>query len=280
MTHTEEFEPFVTQKEWGEIKKLFKAGPNDAQIIFWGPEDDIETALETIEERCQMAFKGVPNETRKSFEDGTTIFERVLPGADRMYPDTDSPPIPLEEDYIREIEKRLPTEIAVRYNQLKKWKVPENTYTYIFSHNLFPLIQDIVKDLKIDPRFVGTFIGQKLKFVEGHYICGKEFNYTSLFKLFKFLVEQKLDLDIAKKMLPVVFENPKMDFESILTVIKFKRQSEDQVLKNIPFLKNKFQEIGRSKNGENEKDWIMGELRPISLGNVSLSKLYKQIDEI
>ena len=34
---------------------------------------------ETVEERCKMALEGVPVQTRKSFEDGTTIFERVLP---------------------------------------------------------------------------------------------------------------------------------------------------------------------------------------------------------
>jgi Glu-tRNA(Gln) amidotransferase subunit E-like FAD-binding protein len=37
-----------------------------------------------ITERALMLFDGIPPETRKSFEDGTTIFERVLPGADPM----------------------------------------------------------------------------------------------------------------------------------------------------------------------------------------------------
>jgi len=107
MTHSEALEPVISENDLSEIKKLLNAKENDAQIIFWGPEEDIKTALETIEERCKMAFEGIPNETRKSFEDGTTIFERVLPGADRMYPDTDSPPIPLEDNYIKEIGKNL-----------------------------------------------------------------------------------------------------------------------------------------------------------------------------
>ena len=36
----------------------------------------------------------MPFETRQPFEDGHTDFERILPGPDRMYPDTDSPPTP------------------------------------------------------------------------------------------------------------------------------------------------------------------------------------------
>ena len=110
----------------------------NAQIIFWGPEADIKTAIETIDERCRMAFMGVPQETRKSFEDGTTIFERVLPGADRMYPDTDSKPIPLEESYINELKKNIPTEVVDRYNQLKTWNVPEDTLYIYFQEKSLP----------------------------------------------------------------------------------------------------------------------------------------------
>ena len=192
MVHSEELEPKVIEENFTKIKELLNAGENDAQIIFWAPENDIPTALETIEERCQMAFEGVPKETRKSFIDGTTIFERVLPGADRMYPDTDSAPIPLEDKYIDKLSKKLPTDVIDRYNQLKKWNVPEDTFTFIFRNNLYPLIEKIIKDLKLDPKFVGSFIGHRLKFVEGHYSSSDSFNYSRIYDLFKFLLDKKL----------------------------------------------------------------------------------------
>ena len=34
----------------------------DALILFWADPEDIDTALEAIEERCKMAFEGVPQE--------------------------------------------------------------------------------------------------------------------------------------------------------------------------------------------------------------------------
>jgi glutamyl-tRNA(Gln) amidotransferase subunit E len=105
-----------------------------------------------------MAFEGVPNETRKSFEDGTTIFERVLPGADRMYPDTDSPPIPLENSHIDNLGQDLPHEVFYRYQQLKSWGIPEDTYLYI-RRNLFPVAQRIIAELEMDPVFTGTSLG-------------------------------------------------------------------------------------------------------------------------
>ena len=51
------------------------------------PKPSVEPAKPT-----DIDLDGIPNETRQPFEDGSTDFERILPGPDRMYPDTDSPP--------------------------------------------------------------------------------------------------------------------------------------------------------------------------------------------
>jgi len=278
MTHSEDFDKVVSATDWGKIQKEFKAGEDDAQLIFWGPEDDIKTALETIDERCRMAFEGVPNETRKSFVDGTTIFERVLPGADRMYPDTDTPPKPLEEEQIESLRKQLPTDVIDRYAQLKKWGIPEDTYTYIFIRNHFLLIEKIIKELKLDPVMVGTFFGHHLKFIEGHYTPAVEFNYELIYSMFKYLLDEGLDAELAEYMLPVIYEHPKMDFESVLTVINFKRLPEDEILDRIPFLRDKFVEIRRSEEKKDETDWIMGELRKMARGNMSMKALFQQVN--
>ncbi len=279
MVHTEQLVPVVSEEDFDKVKEFLNAKDKDAQIIFWGPDEDIETALETIEERCQMAFEGVPNETRKSFEDGTTIFERVLPGADRMYPDTDSPPIPLEEDEIQKLHEGLPEDIITRYHQLKEWEVPEDTYTYIFKNNMFPEIERIVKELKIPPKFVGTFFGQTLKFVEGHYNRSQEFGNGILYELFKFLLKNKLDLLLAKRMIPVIYEYAKMDFESVLASIGFKRVLKKEILSKIPFFKEKFKDIRISKNDNVQTNWIMGELNYIAIGNIPLKELYENIEK-
>ena len=278
MTHTEALESVVSAADWNRIRKVFKAEEDDAQLIFWGPEDDVKTAIETIEERCLMAFEGIPNETRKSFEDGTTIFERVLPGADRMYPDTDTPPRPLEEEQIDSIRKQLPTDVIDRYAQLKKWNIPEDTYTYIFKRNHFLLIEKIIRDLKLDPVMTGTFFGHRLKFVEGHFVPAEAFNYELIYAMFKYLRDEGLDEELAHLMLPVIYEHPKMDFESVLTVINFKRVSEEDILARIPFLRDKFEEIRRSQEKKDETDWIMGELRRIARGNMSMKALYHHVN--
>lgn len=278
MVHGEELKALVTQKDWALIRKQLKAGDDDAQLIFWGPEDDIATALETIEERCLVAFEGVPNETRKSFPDGTTIFERVLPGADRMYPDTDSAPIPLEDSQIERLRADLPNDIIERYHQLREWDVPEDTYTYIFSKNLYPIIEKIVSELKMDPKLTGTFFGHHLKWVEGHYEKAEEFRYEQIYDLFKFLKDNGLEVMIAGDMLPEIYEHPKMDFESVLTSINFRRKPKEEIEAKIAFLKEKFTEIGISDEEEDRVNWIMGQIRPIAIGNIPLIEVRGMIN--
>ncbi|MCD4789710.1 MAG: Glu-tRNA(Gln) amidotransferase subunit GatE [Bacteroidales bacterium] len=277
MFHSEEFNPSFNNKEFDEITTSLDPVEDDAQIIFWGPEEDIQTALETIEERCGMAFEGVPNETRKSFEDGTTIFERVLPGADRMYPDTDTAPIPLPNEYIEELSENLPADIIDMYHQLQEWKIPEDTYTYIFSKNLYPIIERIINELNIDPVFTGTFFGHTLKYVEGHYEPAEAFNYKIIYAMFRYLQQQNIDIELAKRMLPVVYEFPKLDFDSVLESINFKKMPKERILSHIPFLKKKFAEIRRSDKIQNEGNWLMGELRNEATGNLSLKELSEKI---
>lgn len=277
MLHSEMLEPVLDDKQWEMLGKLVKAEEDDALILLWGPKDDMKTAAETIEERCKMAFEGIPQETRKSFPGGITIFERVLPGADRMYPDTDSAPIPLSIEYIDSLKKNLPEDTVDRYYKLKEWGVPEDTFTYIFSKNLFPTIEKIHNDLKINPKFLGVFVGQRLKYVEGHFTHMNEFNYGLLYDLFKYLKDNNLALELAGKMLPVLYEHPKMDFESILTTIKFKKVDKTSILSHIDFLKSKFAQIKMSDKPENEHNWVMGQLREISIGNISLKELAESV---
>lgn len=273
MAHTEQFEPVISEKDWEAIRNHLKAGNGDAQMLIWGPAEDMQTALETIEERCLMAFDGIPPETRKSLTNGTTIFERVLPGADRMYPDTDSAPIPLEDEHITLLGSNLPQEVINRYQIMKEWGIPEDTYTYIFKRDLFPLIERIVNELGYKPAFTGTLFGHKLKFVEGQSRSTVDFNYRIVHAMLKFIKDNKLSPEIAWLMLPLVYEHPKMDFESVLTSIKFKKVTKDELLGKLTFLKNKFADIRYSDNPVNEKNWIMGQLRRSAIGNIELTEL-------
>ena len=278
MTHSESLDSLINPKDLTALQRQLGSNPDDAQVILWGPEEDMATALETVEERCRLAFQGVPNETRKSFENGTTIFERVLPGPDRMYPDTDSAPIPITETLIEKARQNLPLDTATRIEQLKTWGIPADTYPYILKRNLFPLIARIVSDYDLPPRFVGTLIGHDLKSIEGTSSSETPFEPQRLLDLLAFVRQKNLEKTILKAMLPVVHRFPDIDFETALGKIGYKPQTKKEIVSRIPALRKKFRKIKKSKTLETESLWLMGQLRPLALGNLPLDELRKTVD--
>lgn len=107
MAHTDRPGP-VSDATWREVRAALKAGPDDAVVMVWGPATDVETAIEDVVGRSQDALVGVPSETRQAHADGTTGFERVLPGPERMYPDTDTPPWPVPDAWLERIDAEVP----------------------------------------------------------------------------------------------------------------------------------------------------------------------------
>ena len=278
IVHSEQFEiepgaPVLSEGHWKTIRQELKASDDDAQIVLWGDEGDTKTALDTILERCRLAFGGVPNETRKSLPDGTTLFERVLPGADRMYPDTDSAPIPIEDEQIEKIKQRLPISVEDRFEQLREWQVPEDAYLFLFRKNLVWLVQKIVDDFGLPPKFVGTFFGHTLRFVERTVTPSAEFDYYAIYGLFKFIKGRGLHYNIALAMLPELYAHPKMIFDSILNNSGYKKSSLEDIVAHMPDLRKKFAEIGITRTSRAEINWIMGFLRKRALGNMDLKEL-------
>ena len=279
MTNAEALRTEEQGDDWGVIRTLLGAAEDDAQILFWGPDDDLRTAWETIEERCRLAFQGVPNETRKSFADGTTIFERVLPGPDRMYPDTDSAPLSIAQELIDRIRAGLPVGVDRRLVQLQGWAVPADTFPFLLKHNLVPLVERIAADFQVEPRFAATLLAHRLKYWQGRLQPGSPFDWERIYGLFAFVHERGLQREILYEMLPVAYEHPNMDFDSVLASIQFVPHDRASILSLVPLLREKFAQINTSPDAGAGIRWMMKKLRPMALGNMALPELAAVIRE-
>jgi len=279
MIHSEETGDTNFNNLFPEVAIWLSASENDAQLILWGPADDIPTALETVEERIRMAFEGVPNETRKSFPDGRTMFERVLPGRDRMYPDTDSEPIPVTTQMIEELGRDVPKDISFRFKQMKDWGIPDDAMHYLLKKNLVVLIERIFEDFGFDPGEVGTLLGHRFRNLEGRKLTGPKFSYETLYNLFAFIKEKDLLPEIAKAMLPDAVASAKPDFDKILTETGYSQSTMAEINAQAIDLKKEFSKICFNGNGSIRAttDWIMGRVIPLALGNIRLSEVRNEV---
>ncbi|UCF20101.1 MAG: Glu-tRNA(Gln) amidotransferase subunit GatE [Gemmatimonadota bacterium] len=108
MLHSDLRDYGLDPRQWRNLRVQLKAEEGDAVMVVWAPEADAATAARELLIRAQDAVKGIHAETRQAFRDGTNGFERILPGPDRMYPDTDTPPLPIADETVIAIRERLP----------------------------------------------------------------------------------------------------------------------------------------------------------------------------
>jgi glutamyl-tRNA(Gln) amidotransferase subunit E len=89
-------------------------------------------------ERQQFILKSgkrIHGEVRNALADGTTEFLRPMPGADRMYPETDLPLLKISKDLINEARKTLPRLREDIEEDLKKIGLNEEMIKLLFKQN-------------------------------------------------------------------------------------------------------------------------------------------------
>jgi glutamyl-tRNA(Gln) amidotransferase subunit E len=145
------------------LRRRVKPGANDDYFLVFGPEEDCRTAAEEIRIRFADATEGVPKETRQALTGGFTTFERILPGPDRMYPDTDSPPTRISDERVAEIRARLEPAPWDRFARYGSWRVPDETTAYLIRKGGAEIVDAVVEKTGIDGLVAAIEIGQRAR---------------------------------------------------------------------------------------------------------------------
>ena len=151
LIHSDSKSDTITSSDWQRIRKFVGATENDTLVIVWGNKEDTKTAANEIIIRAKEATIGIPSETRQALSDGTNGFERILPGADRMYPDTDLPPKKISEERLNEIKKWLPEKFWKRIEWYKELNIPEDTINDLSISPYAELFKKAVTEWKVNP---------------------------------------------------------------------------------------------------------------------------------
>jgi glutamyl-tRNA(Gln) amidotransferase subunit E len=145
------------------LRKRVRPAENDDFFIVFGPEEDCRTAAEEIRLRFCDATVGVPKETRQALVGGFTTFERILPGPDRMYPDTDSPPTRVTKERVEEARSRQRQAPWDRIEKYMSWRVPEETAHYLIRKGGAEILDAVVEKTGVDGLFAAITLGQHVK---------------------------------------------------------------------------------------------------------------------
>ena len=161
--HSDNPSESLATSEWQAVKKLANASDDDTMVLVWGDRDDAATGASEIAIRAREAAIGIPSETRQALRDGTNGFERILPGADRMYPDTDLPPRRITEERLERIRVMLPSEYWSRESAYRALGVPEDLLRPLAISPHALLFEELTRTSGVSPVFASVVIVRMVK---------------------------------------------------------------------------------------------------------------------
>lgn len=156
--HSDELPDYgILPDEVEQISKHLDCGDHDAFVLIADMKPKAERALKAVIIRANDAVHGVPKEVRRANEDGTTTFLRVMPGAARMYPETDVLPIRITKEMIKAVE--LPELIEHKTGRYEKLGLGHDLAELVAKSDRSVLFDDFVKSFKqLKPAYIAELL--------------------------------------------------------------------------------------------------------------------------
>jgi glutamyl-tRNA(Gln) amidotransferase subunit E len=143
----------IDENRFKEIRTTINARPEDAFVLVVGPERKAMHAMKKIVERVKIALDGVPQETRRLLPDGNTEFLRVIHGKERIYPDTDTPPIVISQELVEKSRKTVGKRPWEVYEELhSKYGFNQSHVDLLIRGEKVDKFYEFVEKLKLESR--------------------------------------------------------------------------------------------------------------------------------
>jgi glutamyl-tRNA(Gln) amidotransferase subunit E len=251
---------------WHKISKTIRANNKDAQILVWGDDQDLKTAVKEIISRAREATLGVPSETRQALIDGTNGFERILPGPNRMYPDTDLPPLDISEERINHVGKNVPKALWVREKEYRQMGVPEHLIILVAASPQAVLFESLVASSGISPVKITRFLFEKIKAWERKNLPTQKLNETIWNTIFNRAKNQPALLEKLEEIIEAYISSDNFDIESELSKYIPPKISE-QDIKEI-CVKIIHDELPKNISLEKRERFLMGKIMEQCRGHI------------
>lgn len=188
----------ISEEEIKTIKKKLNIKDRDAFVLIV-VKGTGNNAFESICERLEMFSKGVPKEVRKANPDGTSSFLRPMPGAARMYPETD---VPLVRPDVRKVELPELLEDKIARFQ-KKFGLSKDLAEFIAKSDKVRLFEELVSKYKqIKPAFIAETLTSRLLDIKRQYKEDpNKLTDENFRQLFQYLAKDKIHKDIVLDVL-------------------------------------------------------------------------------
>lgn len=208
--HTDELPAYGISKEEVEaVRERLRATPLDAVVLVADSATSVHDALSAVVARAREAFEGVPDETRAAMPDGSTRYMRPRPGAARMYPETDVPPVSISDEKIRNIKSSLPqTQEALVRSLMAAHELNRKLATQLVDSDYLNVFERIAAKGKVAASYVVTILTEVLKSLEREGLPVERLSDRQLEDVFSIVGEGSIAKEAVEDVLRWLAQNP------------------------------------------------------------------------
>lgn len=200
--HTDEMPAYgVSAEEVAELRKLVGATEDDAVVFVADAVENAQDGLKAVVARAREALKCVPEETRAANADGTTRYMRPRPGAARMYPETDVPPVQISDEHLSKTALLLPDLPEKKLEKLmKKYGLNEKLAKQVLDSEYSGLFEVVVRESGVSPITVAAFMTETVKALKRDGMPAEKVTGEQLLEVFRLVGRGEL----TKEALPEI----------------------------------------------------------------------------
>ncbi len=164
----------------------------DAWVLCAGDETRGVRALAAVFERAMLAAEGtVPKETRRAVGE-ISKFMRPLPGAARMYPETDVPPVAVTAQRLEKARDALPQSPEKIIAGYCKMGLSKEAAAELLSSEQGALFEQVVEKTGADPVFAASTLLQTLKALKREGVAVEKIPSQEIISLFALIGKEKI----------------------------------------------------------------------------------------
>ena len=266
----------IDDEKYKQICSIMNPKSEDAIIIVMGPEKRAIHALKKIVERVKVALDGVPQETRRLVPSGNSEFLRVIHGKDRIYPDTDTPPIVVSLEKINEYTKDIGQKPWDLFDDLhREHNFTQNQVDLLIRDERVNRFYDYVDRLKLDAN-----LAYRILIELPREKSRKDVNVTDqmLDKIAEALAEKIMLQAHINDFIRILIKDPKLESKEIVKQLAIPKLS-DSELDNI--ILRRIENYDKEKLISNEKylKFVLPKLIGVILKEIKYSEQGKVIAE-
>lgn len=232
--HSDELPRYGISKE--EVDKVYeKLGlkpDKDAFVIIADEEGKAREALKAVIDRAKQALLGIPKETRAALPDGTTRYMRPQPGAARMYPETDIPPVEVTSELLEEAEKLVPEAPHKKLEKfIKQHKLSKQLAQQVIRSIHLAFYEELVEKYgdKVPPTIIASTLVSTLKALRGEGVPVENLEEHHIEETIKAIAEGKASKEAIPEILTYLARNPRETVERAIKKLGITTLTTEQV---------------------------------------------------